>query len=56
MNKQDKARWLDQDGECLMCRDGEWPRDAPSCPVCDAEIPDEQENEADVLQNQESTP
>lgn len=43
MNKQDKAAWLDEDGECRMCSDGDWPRDAVTCPVCDAEIPDEED-------------
>lgn len=41
MNRQDRARWLDEDGECRMCRDGEWPLGADNCPVCDADVPDE---------------
>ena len=40
MNKQDKANWLDEDGECRMCQNGEWPADALSCPVFDAEVPE----------------
>lgn len=45
MNPQDKRNWLDDDGECRMCRDGEWPRDAITCPVCDAELPDDDDDD-----------
>jgi len=44
MYKADRAAKI-VDGECTMCADGDWPRDATSCPVCDAEIPEQEEDE-----------
>ncbi len=40
-NARERAAMIDEDGECTMCADGAWPEDAISCPICDAEIPDE---------------
>lgn len=28
------------DEPCSLCEKGEWPKNAMSCPECDAEIPD----------------
>ena len=41
-NRRERERYLDEDGECRMCQAGEWPRDAETCPVCDAELPGEE--------------
>ncbi len=30
-------------GVCTMCADGEWPSEALTCPVCDAEIADDED-------------
>lgn len=45
---RDRSSWLDEDGECIMCERGEWPLGAVTCPICDAETPDDLEEYAEV--------